>query len=216
MDPTDATLLEAWAHGDARAGEALFERHFVSIARFFHNKIDRDHDDLVQRTFLGVLEARSAFRADSSFRAFLFGIARNVLGKHLRTKYRDPQPLDLAQTSIDELGASPSHQLAADENQHLMLQALRRIPVEHQVILELYFWESLTTAEIGQLLEVPLGTAKTRLRRAKQLLAGELSDLMSGVTGFEPTHTRLETWARGVRAHLEGLGDPRGQEPTKT
>ena len=203
MDASDGELLEAWGRGDHVAGEQLFARHFESVVRFFQNKIDRDHDDLIQQTFLGCVEGRASFRGDGSFRAFLFGVAHNVLGKHLRRRYRDPTALDFAHVSIAELGDSPSLVVAADRQQLMMLQALRRIPLDHQVALELHYWESMTAAEIGDALGVPVGTAKTRLRRAKQLLAAELSDLLAGVTGAEPTETRLDTWAAGIRRLVE-------------
>ncbi|MCB9718915.1 MAG: RNA polymerase subunit sigma-70, partial [Myxococcales bacterium] len=131
-DPTDGELLEGWAAGDREAGERLFARHFEAVARFFHNKIDRDQEDLIQRTFLGCLEGRAAFRGEGSFRAFLFGVARNVLGKHLRERYREPSALELAHVSVAELGASPSQLVAEDQRQQLMLTALRRIPLDHQ------------------------------------------------------------------------------------
>jgi RNA polymerase sigma-70 factor (ECF subfamily) len=199
VDASDGELLEAWGRGDHVAGEELFARHFESVVRFFQNKIDRDHDDLIQQTFLGCVEGRAGFRGDGSFRAFLFGVAHNVLGKHLRRRYREPAGLDFAHVSLAELGDSPSMVIAADRQQQMMLQALRRIPIDHQVALELHYWESMTAAEIGETLDVPVGTAKTRLRRAKQLLAAELSDLLAGVTGAAPTETRLDTWAAGIR-----------------
>ncbi len=200
---SDGELLTAWGAGDRGAGEELLARHFEAVVRFFHNKIERDHDDLIQKTFLGCLEGRAQYRGDGSFRAFLFGVAKNVLGKHLRQRYHEPAALDLAHVSVAELGHSPSLLVAEDQQQELMLHALRRIPIDHQIVLELHYWEGMTAAEIGEVLGVPLGTAKTRLRRAKQLLAAELSDLHAGVTGAEPTETRLDTWARGVRRRLD-------------
>lgn len=202
--PSDGELLEAWAAGDREAGEALFARHFEPVVRFFQNKIDRDHDDLIQKTFLGCLEGRARFRGEGSFRAFLFGVARNVLGKHLRGRYREAAKLDFAHVSVAELHESPSQLVVEDQQQLLMLNALRRIPLDHQIVLELYYWEGMTAPEVGQMLEIPPGTAKTRLRRAKQLLAAELSDLAAGTTGAEPTETRLDTWARGIRRRLNG------------
>jgi RNA polymerase sigma factor (sigma-70 family) len=200
---SDGELLQAWGAGDRAAGEALLARHFEAVVRFFQNKVERDHDDLIQKTFLGCLEGRARFRGDGSFRAFLFGVAHNVLGKHLRQRYREPASLDFAHVSVAELGDSPSLLVAEDQQQQLMLHALRRIPLDHQVVLELHYWEGMTAAEIGEMLAVPVGTAKTRLRRAKQLLAAELSDLHAGVTGAEPTETRLDTWARGIRRRIE-------------
>jgi RNA polymerase sigma factor (sigma-70 family) len=200
--PLDGELLQAWGAGDRAAGEELLARHFEAVVRFFQNKIDRDHDDLIQKTFLGCLESRDRFRGDGSFRAFLFGVARNVLGKHLRQRYREPASLDFAHVSVAELGDSPSLLVAEDQRQQLMLHALRKIPIDHQIVLELHYWEGMTAAEVGEMLDVPVGTAKTRLRRAKQLLAAELADLLAGATGAEPTQTRLDTWARGIRRRL--------------
>ena len=205
-EPTDGELLAGWANGDREAGEALVARHFESVVRFFHNKIDRDHDDLIQKTFLGCLESQALYRGDASFRAFLFGVARNVLGKHLRGRYREPMALDFAHVSVAELGSSPSQLIADDQRQQMMLTALRRIPLDHQTVLELHYWEGMTAQEIGPMLGVPVGTAKTRLRRAKQLLAAELSDLAAGVSGAEPTETRLDTWAAGIRRRLRPPG----------
>jgi RNA polymerase sigma-70 factor (ECF subfamily) len=196
---TDAELLRAWAEGDKRAGEQLFERHFEAIARFFRNKLasDASHEDLIQLTFLGCLEARERFRQHASFRTFLFAIARNQLGKYWRTRSRDR--VDLQTVSICDLDASPSAAIAKDQDQQLLLIALRRLPLDSQIALELHYWESLTADEIASVLELPLGTAKTRLRRAKQLLEGELRIVLGGGFAAQHTESGLETWARDLR-----------------
>ncbi|PRP90532.1 ECF RNA polymerase sigma-E factor [Enhygromyxa salina] len=198
---SDAQLLRAWADGDKRAGEQLFERHFEAIARFFRNKLpaDTQHEDLIQQTFLGCVEARDRFRGDSSFRSFLYAIAHNQLAKHWRSRSRDR--VDLKSVSAFDLDPSPSAALARDQDQHQLLLALRRIPLDSQVALELHYWEAMTAAEIGEVLGVPLGTAKTRLRRAKQLLEAELRALDGGLR-VEPTGTRLDTWARELKDAL--------------
>jgi RNA polymerase sigma factor (sigma-70 family) len=200
----DAALLEAWAGGDKAAGEALFERHFEAVARFFRNKLAADaaHEDLIQQTFLGCVEARDRFRGEASFRSFLFAIAHRQLAKYWRTRSRDRR--DFQTGSAVELDASPSAALARDQDQHRLLLALRRIPLDCQIALELHYWESMTAAEIAVVLDIPLGTAKTRLRRAKQLLEVELNRLARGLVGVEPTATRLDTWARELR---DGLFD---------
>ncbi len=174
MAVDDAELLEAWAGGDKAAGERLFERHFEAVARFFRNKLAADvaHEDLIQQTFLGCVEARDRFRGEASFRSFLFAIAHRQLAKHWRSRSRDR--LDFQTVSIFDLDASPSAALAQNQEQQRLLLALRRIPIDSQVALELHYWESMTAAEIGEVLGIPLGTAKTRLRRAKQLLEAEL------------------------------------------
>ena len=198
----DAALLRAWSDGDRAAGQALFERHFEAVARFFRNKADDPIDDLIQKTFLGAVESRGSFRGESSFRAFLFGVARNVLGKHWRARARDRLDFDGDEVSVHELGASPSSAYARDQEQLMLLDALRRIPLEYQIVLELHYWESMTAAEIGSALGIPVGTAKNRIRRAKQMLEGELRALADGRLKVEPTRERLDTWARSLRETL--------------
>lgn len=197
----DGTLLRLWQGGDAAAGERLFERHFEAVARFFRNKSDGSIDDLVQKTFLGCLEGRDRVRGDVGFRPYLFGVARNVLGKHWRTKATRPraEDTDIEAESIVDLGASPTSVYARDRDQLRMLNALRRIPLGSQVVLELCYWESMTAADIAGVLQIPLGTAKTRIRRARQLLADRLADIQAHRMPIETTATRLATWARGVR-----------------
>lgn len=197
---SDGDLFGAWVTGDGWAGELLFERHFESVARFFRNKVDSGHDDLIQKTFLGCVEARQRFRGEASFRTFLFAVARNVLGKHYRTARRSQ--LEFREVSIHDLGASPSLVFARDQQQLLMLNALRRIPLDYQVVLELHYWEAMSGAAIAEVLEVPLGTAKTRIRRAKQLLAAEYEEMVSGGSSPQETETRLDTWARSLRTQL--------------
>jgi RNA polymerase sigma factor (sigma-70 family) len=200
---TDADLLQAWADGNKSAGEQLFERHFEAIARFFRNKLpaDAQHEDLIQQTFLGCIEARARFRGDASFRSFLFAIAHNQLGKHWRSRSRDR--LDFQTISAFDIDPSPSAVVARDQDQQKLLLALRRIPLDSQVVLELHYWEAMTAAEIGEVLDVPLGTAKTRIRRAKQLLEAELRALELAGPGSSHTGSGLDTWARGVRKLLD-------------
>jgi RNA polymerase sigma-70 factor (ECF subfamily) len=198
----DAECLRAWAAGDRAAGEELFERHFEALARFFRNKCDRDHDDLIQATFLGCVEGAVRFREDSSFRTYLFGIARNVLSKYYRSKKRERARLDFASVSAADLGASPSAWMEQGEGSRTMLHALRRIPLDSQIALELHYWEGMTGQQIAEVLEIPLGTAKTRLRRARQLLEAELARFSNGELKAEYTSTDLDAWARGLRDRL--------------
>ena len=137
----DAALLRAWREGDQHAGSTLFSRHYPSIYRFFLSKVPDAAEDLVQRTFLGCLEAAERFRGDSSVRTFLFGIAHNTLRHHLRGRQRSEQPLDSELVSVAELAPGPSTALGSKQEQRLLLRALRHVPLDTQVVLELHYWE---------------------------------------------------------------------------
>jgi RNA polymerase sigma factor (sigma-70 family) len=201
---TDVELLEAWRGGDRRAGEQLFERHYAAIARFFRNKLEFGVDDLIQRTFLACVEGRERIRGDASFRTYLFAVARNLLGKHYRGRQLHGDRIDFGVTSIHDLAPSPSVVVAEHEEQRLLLDALRRIPLDHQIVLELYYWERLTSAEIAGVLDVPHGTVRTRIRRAKQLLEEQLRALDGERAVVESTVANLESWAASLRKLLEG------------
>jgi RNA polymerase sigma factor (sigma-70 family) len=199
-EASDAELLTAWRAGDQAAGEALFARHFAAIARFFRNKLQGDIEELIQRTFLGCLEGQQRFSGEGSFRGYLFGIARNVLYTQLRTMQRRGQPIELDEVSLYELGPTASAVVAKQQEEQLLLDALIRLPLAHQLVIELFYWEELSVAEIAEALGVPVGTAATRLRRARQLLEAEMAALAASNELREAIPVGFETWARGLRS----------------
>lgn len=201
-ESSDHSLLLAWSGGDKRAGAKLFERHYTSIARFFANKIGPDCDDLIQTTFLGCLEAIDRFRGDSSFRTFLFAIARNTLHKHLRDRTRDRGRYDPSTMTLGELGPSPVTMLDVRREQHLLLAALRQLPVDWQLMLELHYWERLTVREIAAVLDKPEGTVKTQMYRARQRLKDEAAKLARSPQEYESTVNGLERWAQELQHQL--------------
>lgn len=199
VNTSDTALLQAWRGGDQAAGEALFARHLSAIARFFRNKVQGDIEELIQRTFLGCFEAQENFKGTGSFRGFLFGIARNLLFNHFRANERHGAPVDLDTVSLYDLAPTASHMLAQREEEQLLLDALRRLPLAHQLTIELFYWEDLSLAEIAEVLDVPVGTAATRLRRARQLLEGAMTELASSTALRASISSGFETWARALR-----------------
>ena len=198
---TDLELLEAWKTGDRKAGSELFERHFDSICRFFANKVQSDVDDLVQRTFIACVEGKERFRGQSSFRTYLFGVAHNVLRSHLRKRKREGERFDFGITSVFDMGLSPTTLIAQRKEQLLILQALRRVPLDHQIVLELYYWEAMTAKDLGEVLDIPEGTVRGRIRRAKQLLEEALAELAE-TDDLKSTVSNLDSWARSLRERV--------------
>lgn len=199
----DRELLDAWRGGDGDAGEALFERYYRSVACFFRSKAGEDAGDLLQRTFLTLVENRTRMREDSTFNCYLFGIARNVLYEYYRVSRRRRDRFEPETTSVEDLAPGASALLAQRQETQLLLQALRRIPVELQIILELYYWEHMTAKEIADVLEMPEGTARTRIRRAKRLLEEKLAEVAQSPALLESTLSDLDSWAAQLRAALK-------------
>ena len=180
MEGDDPTLLTAWRNGDQAAGRALVERHYESVLRFFRTKAGDEADDLVQRTFLRSVEAADRYRGDASFRAFLFGIARNVLFEHIRARVRDGKASpDFAVSSIADLNPRASTIAVQNAEQRLLVEALQQMPVEIQIAIELHYWEELSIEEVAQAVEVPPGTVKSRLHRGRALLKDAMDKLLT-------------------------------------
>lgn len=200
---SDADLLKAWAQGDRAAGSELFTRHYSTVRCFFANKVDDAAEDLIQQTFAECVAGRHRFEGRSSFRAYLLGIARNLLRQHWEAR-RGRGAVDIEELSLSELGAGPSTLLARDREHKRLLDALRQVSLEQQIILELYYWEGLTGSALGEALGVGEETARSRLRRAKIALAKEYRRLERFAGVPESTDEDLERWAVGVRAKVIG------------
>jgi RNA polymerase sigma-70 factor (ECF subfamily) len=203
---TDFELLDAWRAGDREAGNTLFERYFDAVCRFFTNKVQHNIDDLIQKTFLGCVEGRDRFQKQASFRTYLFAVAHHVLCAHFRERRRGPEstPIDFSDTSSDQLTPSPSSVLAIHQEQRLLLEALRRIPLDYQLVLELYYWEDMAAPELAQVLGLPEGTVRSRLRRAKEALSAKMTALAAEPALLKSTTSSLEKWVCSLRAQLSG------------
>ena len=204
--PTDGELLAAWRTGDDAAGRELFARHFDGLYRFFANKVGRGIEDLVQETFLACVEHRGDIREVSSFRGFLYGVARRRLYRKWRDENRGAGAIDIGLTSVAELGPSPSAIAADAQEQKLILGALRRIPLEFQIALELFYWEDLRASELAAVLEIPEGTVRSRLRRGRQLLEKQINLLAKTGRHADDVTGDLEQWARSIRAVISPSG----------
>ncbi len=85
----------------------------------------------------------------------------------------------------------------------MLLAALRSIPLDLQVALELFYWEQLDGPDLAEVLGVPEGTARSRLRRAREAVAEKIAELLGD--GGQPagaSASDLDAWAATLRAQL--------------
>lgn len=191
---SDGQLLEAWRSGSSAAGKDLVDRHFAAVHRFFVNKVSADADDLVQTTFLRCVERRDAFRGHSSFRTFVFAVARYVLYEHYRAQRRCE--VEFGVTSLADLDPSPSQVVSDLEWERTLYQALRSIPAEMQLLVELYYWEGLSTRELADVFAVARGTIKSRLFAARDALRASCTE--RGMKVGTNSHRTIPGWARDL------------------
>ena len=206
MADPDLELLEHWRGGDEAAGRDLFERHFNSIYRFFRAKIGEAAEDLTQQTFMAAVKGRERFEGRASFRTYLFSIARFRLYNHVRDRGRRAKiedPDGVGERSIIDHGLdSPSAVIAAAEESRLLLRALRHLPLDLQIALELHYWEDLRVAEIAEVLDKPEGTIKRRLQRARAKLEETIRAMAEDPALADSTIGDIAGWAARLRGKL--------------
>jgi RNA polymerase sigma factor (sigma-70 family) len=193
--PSDHELFLRWRDGNAEAGEALFERHFDSIYGFFENKCPTEADELVQATFLACVNGKDTFRSESSFRTYLFAIARHQLYGHLRGRYRD-RVLDFDVASIEDVVSSISTRMARSEQHQRLLRALRQLPVEQQTLLELHYMEEMDIAQLAEVFDALPVTIRSRLHRARKLLREILETDPKVERAVLETLESMDSWGR--------------------
>ena len=203
---TDDELYAAWEAGDRDAGSRLVDRHLEGVGRFFANKVANpaDTEELVGETFEVCAKTLGRFGRNSAFRTYLFGIARNVLRDYIKKKGRRPKEgdVDFHVTSIRDLAPSASVIVGEHKEQALLLEALRAIPLAYQMVIELSFFEGMTQAEIGQVLQMPPGTVASRIRKGKSLLFAQIERLADSPGVLESTMHGLADWAASIQAQL--------------
>lgn len=197
----DASLLVVWQQGDQSAGERLFDRHADAVARFFENKVRRGAEDLTQATFLRVLEGRDRIREGGSFRAFMLGVARNVLREHIRELVRGER-IDPEVDSMADLDPGPSSVMGERQEHQLMLEGLRHICIEDQMLLELFYWEGLRTHEVAEVLGISSSAARRRLAKARARLDAMMAQIAASPELLNRTLRNLESWVAEVRKQL--------------
>jgi RNA polymerase sigma-70 factor (ECF subfamily) len=177
----DTPLREAREHellvvrcqlGESAAFDELVARWHGPLWRYARQLTGDDEraDDLVQDVWIRVLRAIERLRDGSRLRPWLFGIARRAAMDRLRQKYAQP---DIR--SMDDVEMPEEREVRDLETESQLLNdELERLPVVERDVLALFYLQQLSLTELADVLEVPLGTVKSRLFRARRLLRDRL------------------------------------------
>lgn len=188
--------MAAHLEGDAQAGSALVDRYYRGILRFFRNKLPSEAHDLTQQTFAECFSGLSRLKDPARFQSFLFAIACNQFRKRCHALAAKGARLDFGTVSAVDLDPTPSAIVARRQEHQQLLLALRRIPIDAQLVLELHYWEDLRLEEIAEIIGIPVGTAKSRLARARRQLA---EAMVAPKTDDGVDLSQLEGWTRELR-----------------
>ena len=198
----EQALLLEWRGGDAAAGQELFRRHYAGLTRFFRSKAGDSAFALTQATFQACMQGKDALHSTTSFPAYLYSLARNLLRDHYRGKYRVPGPIEFSEMACEDLLPGLTGVQAKEPELELLLQAMRRIPLNSQIVLELHHWAQLKALEIGEVLAIPEGTVRGRLRDAKLQLEAQLTRLARSPELARSTIDGFEGWSEQLRQQL--------------
>jgi len=182
-DPTDAELVHRAQRGAAEAFAALVARYqdrvYNTCYRLCHDHADAL--DLTQTAFLKALEQLHEFRGEARFYTWLFRIAVNLTLSFRRSRARAARVRDPGgegQRSARVVASEPEVSAALErrELRDRIAAALRQLDDEFRVAVVLKDIEDMDYAAIAEVLDVPIGTVKSRIHRGRQMLRDLLAD----------------------------------------
>jgi RNA polymerase sigma-70 factor (ECF subfamily) len=190
-----STLLERCRSGDELAWEALvcrFQARVYGVAYHYLGNAE-DARDLAQETFIRIYQNLTLCTGEERFLPWVVRITRNICIDHLRRKKTRPPAQDIPVEDLSGLraqGGNPEQLFAADARKQLVYSALQGMTDLNREMILLRDIQGFALEEIASMLNVPLGTVKSRSNRARIELAQKLSlvrgELMEEPRGVEP------------------------------
>ncbi len=195
---TDEQLLQEHRHGRSERFELLVRRYSQELFRFAYRLLGSPAaaEDIVQETFLQVHLSMERFDVSRRFRPWVFTIAANKARDYLRSQKRRPEvPLDAVADGSSDGGPSfsdllngrsvgPAVSLEREERSSHVRQLVEQLPPHLKEVLVLGYYHGFAYKEMANVLEVPIGTIKSRLHSA----VAKMGDLISSL---EPDEDEL-------------------------
>lgn len=177
-DEDDAAIIRRSLREPERFA-AIFDRHAAHIMRYLAHRLGRQvADDLVAETFLVAFGTRAKFDLDRpDARPWLYGIATNMVRRRQREDGREyrlraaivPEP------NTDGHADRVAEQVTAAAMNPLLGAALAGLSSGDRDVLLLVAWEGLSYDEVAQALDIPIGTVRSRLNRARKQVRAALT-----------------------------------------
>ena len=174
-----ADLVAACATGDRLALGELFERFSGPVYRFLSRLVGAQKeslDDLVQATFLQVLQSAAKYRQEAAVQTWIFAIAANVVRHHCRSEGRRRSLLQRAEFQTQEPARCPTREVERRLLLGQLLDALPTLPPDLRTAFVMCEVEEIPGPEVARSLNWPEGTLWRRLHEARQLLRQQLND----------------------------------------
>jgi RNA polymerase sigma-70 factor (ECF subfamily) len=185
--PADEQLVESALAGDREAFELLVRRHQRALVNHIYRHTgQRDGAvDMAQEVFLKVYQSLSTFDPKYRFTTWLYRIASNCAIDYLRKK--KPQTCSLQADSPDDKGRAgtlagndptPDDMLRLEELRVRLEDAVQSLPPDYRQLILLRHRQMCRYDEIARITQLPIGTVKNRIFRAREMLRHELRDVL--------------------------------------
>jgi RNA polymerase sigma-70 factor (ECF subfamily) len=175
----DATLAAGIASGDEQAFGTLFRKYQGPVYRFARQMgaSVETAEDVTQELFITLIDAGGRFDpALGSFRVFLYGITRHLIQRHLRkhSSRREFHLDHVPETTAGAASATPSalSNLERAETLASLRRAIATLPTHYREVLVLCDLHELRYEDAARIVDCPIGTIRSRLSRARRVLAG--------------------------------------------
>jgi RNA polymerase sigma factor, sigma-70 family len=175
-EESDLALIGRWKSGDGPAATKLVARHSQALARFIVSSGERaEVEERVQDTFVRAFGAIDSFRGESSFRTWLFTIARRIVLDRRRAERRRRDTVEVRDDdSVSEYGALDS--LVAEETAEKVRVALERLTPMQREVFTLRVQQGMAYKEIAEVLGSTEGATRVHYHNAVETIKGYLSD----------------------------------------
>jgi RNA polymerase sigma-70 factor (ECF subfamily) len=184
----EKALIERCKRGDLAAFNDLVRKYEKQVYNFAYRLTGNydDANDVAQDAFLRVFNAIGTFRGDASFSTWLFRITTNVfLDERKRAKAHPHASLDeyleLEESSvarqIEDPSPTPEAILEESERAQLLQKAIGGLPEYQRAMVTLYHGQQKSYEEIAEIMDLPIGTVKSRLNRARLALKEKLAGI---------------------------------------
>ena len=172
-DTTDRDLIDAVLKlGDEQAFRKLYRRHTPRLLGFVSRLLsgdDADNEDIVQETWIRACEQLSRFQWRSTFSTWLLGIGLNIVRDNLRRNSR-------SRTLIKNISLDATAKKDDNETRIDLERAIQMLPDDNRLVLVLHDIEGFTHQEIAVKLDIPVGTTKSQLFRARKMIREQVSE----------------------------------------
>ena len=181
----DNELVKRVCMGETQLFRLLVERHQQHIFNLCYRMLRQfeEADDATQDTFLKAYRSLKQFRGDARLKTWLCKIARNECLNRLR--HENMVSLDQQLTTdysfqIADSTPSPLELIEQQETQSIVHAAINELPHQYRLVITLFHLNGLSYEEISQVMEIPMGTVKTHIFRARELLKSKLQAFVEG------------------------------------